>query len=117
MPARPISLPLTMLRLALERQFGRGMPVLPHGIDNGGNQQKEEYAASICNDVNPFEGALEYPGLQGLERATKTNHRRTADEPLRNRLRRTAGNERRSREYQNVAWDMEQPFGMEPSLP
>src|SRR5678815_5513500 len=100
-----------MLRLGLRRQFGRRMPVLPHRIGAGNEQENEEYTASVCNDVNPFEPASEHPGLQGFESATKTDHRSTADDPLRNRLRRTARYVRRDREYQSMAWDMERSLG------
>jgi hypothetical protein len=93
------------------------VPRSPNGIDTCGNQQKEKYAASVGHDVIPFEPASEYPGLQGFECATKTDYRRTADEPLRNRLRRTARDERRDREYQSMAWRMERSLGMELSLP
>jgi hypothetical protein len=93
------------------------MPVLPHGIGAGNEHQSEEYTASVCQDVIPFEPAAEYPGLQHFERATKTDHRRTADDPLRNRLSRTARYERRDGEYYSMAWDMERSLGMELSLP
>src|SRR5450631_1547274 len=63
-------------------RVGYRRPRFPHGIDAGGDQEKEEHAAGVGYDVIPFEPVSEYPGLQGLERATKSDYRCTADEPL-----------------------------------
>ena len=89
------------------------MPKVSHGIGAGNQQQNEEYAAGVGYDVIPFEPASEYPGLRGFERATKSDHCRTADETLRKGLRGTGRYERGDREYQRMAWDMERAPGME----
>jgi hypothetical protein len=94
-------------------RVGYGLPRFPQGIEADGNQQKEEHAASVGYDVIPFEPASEYPGLRGFERAPKADYRRTADEPLRNRLRGTARYERGDGEYQRMAREMERAPGME----
>jgi hypothetical protein len=81
-------------------------PIFPPAIGPGRKQQKEQYAASVRQDIGPFVLASKYAALQGFERTTKNDDGRAPNDAASGRTRRTARDKRGNGKYQSMSRDM-----------
>ena len=86
--------------------IGRTTPIFPPAIGPGRKQQKEQYAASVRQDIGPFVLASKYAALQGFERTTKNDDGRAPNDAAGGRTRRTARGKRGNGKYQSMSRDM-----------